>query len=129
MEENGENRQLEVRRRPTCQFPHCLRLRTYTQPTPQHCPHGFSVAGPVARQPGQASHSALFPALPITSGSACPQSPESIGHSLSPGSRKRLRSECTPPRVVVFVPSWVRSEEHTSELQSRGHLVCRLLLE
>src|SRR5690625_6996361 len=24
--------------------------------------------------------------------------------------------------------SW-RSEEHTSELQSRGHLVCRLLLE
>src|SRR5690625_6186790 len=34
-------------------------------------------------------------------------------------------------------PSWahpfgtddLRSEEHTSELQSRGHLVCRLLLE
>src|SRR5690625_6374338 len=25
--------------------------------------------------------------------------------------------------------SAVRSEEHTSELQSRGHLVCRLLLE
>src|SRR5690625_6459851 len=24
---------------------------------------------------------------------------------------------------------WARSEEHTSELQSRGHLVCRLLLE
>src|SRR5690625_6265935 len=23
---------------------------------------------------------------------------------------------------------WKRSEEHTSELQSRGHLVCRLLL-
>src|SRR5690625_6845948 len=28
---------------------------------------------------------------------------------------------------VVIVA--VRSEEHTSELQSRGHLVCRLLLE
>src|SRR5256884_1231404 len=27
------------------------------------------------------------------------------------------------------VPSIVRSEEHTSELQSRLHLVCRLLLE
>src|SRR5690625_6564110 len=26
------------------------------------------------------------------------------------------------------LPAW-RSEEHTSELQSRGHLVCRLLLE
>src|SRR5207253_5076258 len=25
--------------------------------------------------------------------------------------------------------AYVRSEEHTSELQSRGHLVCRLLLE
>src|SRR5439155_25884286 len=28
-----------------------------------------------------------------------------------------------------FVWNGVRSEEHTSELQSRGHLVCRLLLE
>src|SRR5207253_6336818 len=32
-----------------------------------------------------------------------------------------------------FVPAMIergsRSEEHTSELQSRGHLVCRLLLE
>src|SRR5437660_7269965 len=26
-------------------------------------------------------------------------------------------------------PNILRSEEHTSELQSRGHLVCRLLLE
>src|SRR5439155_25788821 len=26
-------------------------------------------------------------------------------------------------------PGQARSEEHTSELQSRGHLVCRLLLE
>src|SRR5207253_10578072 len=26
-------------------------------------------------------------------------------------------------------PRTTRSEEHTSELQSRGHLVCRLLLE
>src|SRR5207253_9304415 len=29
----------------------------------------------------------------------------------------------------VTRPIGVRSEEHTSELQSRGHLVCRLLLE
>src|SRR5439155_19001910 len=28
-----------------------------------------------------------------------------------------------------FEIAQVRSEEHTSELQSRGHLVCRLLLE
>src|SRR5207253_10146253 len=38
--------------------------------------------------------------------------------------------------IVTFTTSnptvllaWGRSEEHTSELQSRGHLVCRLLLE
>src|SRR5947199_2742964 len=31
--------------------------------------------------------------------------------------------------VVPFVPSTSRSEEHTSELQSLRHLVCRLLLE
>src|SRR5437870_10940253 len=32
---------------------------------------------------------------------------------------------------VLMLPSGLtsRSEEHTSELQSRGHLVCRLLLE
>src|SRR5690625_5599496 len=30
--------------------------------------------------------------------------------------------------VQTFKPN-IRSEEHTSELQSRGHLVCRLLLE
>src|SRR5690625_6517003 len=29
----------------------------------------------------------------------------------------------------AYTPPRVRSEEHTSELQSRGHLVCRLLLE
>src|SRR5439155_11935074 len=31
--------------------------------------------------------------------------------------------------LTVFRRSDTRSEEHTSELQSRGHLVCRLLLE
>src|SRR5690625_6018696 len=29
----------------------------------------------------------------------------------------------------IFSADMLRSEEHTSELQSRGHLVCRLLLE
>src|SRR5690625_6111730 len=32
--------------------------------------------------------------------------------------------------ILQFAEKWGhRSEEHTSELQSRGHLVCRLLLE
>src|SRR2546422_7511755 len=29
----------------------------------------------------------------------------------------------------LLLEIWIRSEEHTSELQSRLHLVCRLLLE
>src|SRR5690625_5656454 len=37
-------------------------------------------------------------------------------------------------QLTYFITRWIasghaRSEEHTSELQSRGHLVCRLLLE
>src|SRR6266702_3000495 len=31
--------------------------------------------------------------------------------------------------AVTLFAGTMRSEEHTSELQSRGHLVCRLLLE
>src|SRR5690554_7416984 len=31
--------------------------------------------------------------------------------------------------VIIFFINTPRSEEHTSELQSRPHLVCRLLLE
>src|SRR5690625_348700 len=34
-----------------------------------------------------------------------------------------------PPNPSELLASKRRSEEHTSELQSRGHLVCRLLLE
>src|SRR5689334_24140555 len=34
----------------------------------------------------------------------------------------------TSPRTTLRNP-WGRSEEHTSELQSQFHLVCRLLLE
>src|SRR5207253_8152641 len=39
---------------------------------------------------------------------------------------------CRRKRIFCSVPAPMnrrRSEEHTSELQSRGHLVCRLLLE
>src|SRR5690625_5791917 len=34
-----------------------------------------------------------------------------------------------PKDSVTIIDKATRSEEHTSELQSRGHLVCRLLLE
>src|SRR5207253_10150158 len=38
-----------------------------------------------------------------------------------------ITSQLYPPYIIER--SSRRSEEHTSELQSRGHLVCRLLLE
>src|SRR5437660_2721312 len=50
----------------------------------------------------------------------------------SGGSRPRsslIGSVPGPPRRAPGSASCTRSEEHTSELQSRGHLVCRLLLE
>src|SRR5690625_5400857 len=37
--------------------------------------------------------------------------------------------DCDKSRMPVASVAARRSEEHTSELQSRGHLVCRLLLE
>src|SRR5258708_21804431 len=48
------------------------------------------------------------------------------------------RQRSSPPSAIAYVPTpavlsgnWsnLRSEEHTSELQSPDHLVCRLLLE
>src|SRR6266702_3608978 len=55
------------------------------------------------------------------------------GHPIGPGPRGdhlgeplyRLGAQRGLPRLCTKT----RSEEHTSELQSRGHLVCRLLLE
>src|SRR5207253_9449161 len=51
-------------------------------------------------------------------------------HDALPISRHRRR--LSPLDRGPLSGSWTsiqRSEEHTSELQSRGHLVCRLLLE
>src|SRR3712207_8290249 len=62
-----------------------------------------------------------------------------VGDTVRPGTPLRVRVENAPGAVVrvitdggepAFKPVRVtRSEEHTSELQSRQYLVCRLLLE
>src|SRR5690625_6971512 len=53
--------------------------------------------------------------------------------AVPPGRNQGLESGGGAPAVASEVqqstPPSARSEEHTSELQSRGHLVCRLLLE
>src|SRR3989442_9586808 len=53
-----------------------------------------------------------------------PPTRHSQDHSCPAPSRQRRTRE--PTGMILRVP---RSEEHTSELQSRPHLVCRLLLE
>src|SRR5690625_5734626 len=58
-----------------------------------------------------------------------------LGRCFSMERRSRVRSvrKRTSQHCYNFVSRHLnrgfRSEEHTSELQSRGHLVCRLLLE
>src|SRR5262245_65603855 len=48
-------------------------------------------------------------------------------HTRSPRPASSFRS--SPTRARAATPLAIRSEEHTSELQSLRHLVCRLLLE
>src|SRR3712207_1682714 len=51
------------------------------------------------------------------------------GRTAVPGSSDRSRVSHGPAARHQDAPSSSRSEEHTSELQSRQYLVCRLLLE
>src|SRR5438445_875274 len=71
----------------------------------------------VARPP----RSTLFPYTTLfRSGQPCAR-----GRTANSGERSRARA-AAPPAPADVLP---RSEEHTSELQSRQYLVCRLLLE
>src|SRR5205823_12180076 len=47
----------------------------------------------------------------------------------SPRLRRRPIASASPSRSLSAGASRIRSEEHTSELQSLAYLVCRLLLE
>src|SRR3712207_8896632 len=81
----------------------------------------------------------LHDALPISTSRPQP------GREAGPGGRRPMSTSSATPRAVrkeqarlgvlmclpllVVMGVFVRSEEHTSELQSRQYLVCRLLLE
>src|SRR5207253_8785053 len=78
----------------------------------------------------------LHDALPISSRHTVRLRPLGATSPCFPSSPSRA----IPPKICCSSPDssrrtatrwtrWPRSEEHTSELQSRGHLVCRLLLE
>src|SRR5207253_9996814 len=82
----------------------------------------------------------LHDALPIFRRGRAARACVPISESVQGGSLPALRClgvgrgirslhHVAPVRDERGVRSNPRSEEHTSELQSRGHLVCRLLLE
>src|SRR3712207_9011735 len=80
--------------------------------------------------------STLFPYTTLfRSGTAHGRSPRSkAGHLRRRGNRRDIglwvpRTLSRPPTSAFVVAQVRRSEEHTSELQSRQYLVCRLLLE
>src|SRR3712207_8232217 len=85
--------------------------------------------------------STLFPYTTLFRSGAGPAGP-APGRGGPPGRRLRLRRQPgavaaggdpragDPRRVQLSIGGgYIRSEEHTSELQSRQYLVCRLLLE
>src|SRR3712207_7160716 len=55
--------------------------------------------------------------------------PSVLDPALPRGAGTTLELHGTSSETYARVPSGRRSEEHTSELQSRQYLVCRLLLE
>src|SRR5690554_7598075 len=54
---------------------------------------------------------------------------ESKGFSYLASKQIDFYCPCSKERMIENLKNMYRSEEHTSELQSRPHLVCRLLLE
>src|SRR3712207_8243686 len=66
-------------------------------------------------------YTTLFRSPPLSS----TLSHERTGKGASPRARRSRSASTTSPKTVRDR----RSEEHTSELQSRQYLVCRLLLE
>src|SRR5690625_6539863 len=76
----------------------------------------------------------LHDALPISPGTtlrtSCTSTPTSSRSTPTRISYSRWMTCAMTGTPGSSTPPWRRrSEEHTSELQSRGHLVCRLLLE
>src|SRR5690625_6995827 len=52
-----------------------------------------------------------------------------VGSESAPSTNANAKADSSGPKIIELSYEPLRSEEHTSELQSRGHLVCRLLLE
>src|SRR5207247_9803223 len=91
---------------------------------------------PTRRSSDLAARHALIPVIPLRNIAACVDRHHRRGRYRLPFDAQRRAIEIATVRGVLLVfpvhqrlRRRVRSEEHTSELQSRVDLVCRLLLE
>src|SRR2546422_1525495 len=83
-----------------------------------------------SRQTIRAALFAVILPASLAPGAAAAPAPDSLAGD--PGLGPSTAAPWNPPSPVPGSEPWeaaLRSEEHTSELQSRLHLVCRLLLE
>src|SRR5207253_8206143 len=94
--------------RPTL-FPYTTLFRSERQPRP-------SISAPPRIGPNPSDRPDIAPNTPMA-----------LARSAGSGNVVAMIAIATGLSIVP--PAARRSEEHTSELQSRGHLVCRLLLE
>src|SRR5439155_6710303 len=103
--------------------------RTTTTSTLGRAPLGGAARG-ASREGGRPRRRDGAPGRPERAAPLPPRTRPYHGDRHGRGRRGKLGSpqtaiRCASPRKHTEL----RSEEHTSELQSRGHLVCRLLLE
>src|SRR5258708_31399226 len=112
-------------------YPHhliCLSFFFFNDPAPPEIyplpPHDPL---PISRPPG------VLPACPGSTPTAGPRPdpprPSPARRTSGTSARCPARSTAPPPPKRTATAWSRRSEEHTSELQSPDHLVCRLLLE
>src|SRR5262245_63961175 len=74
--------------------------------------------------------STLFPYTTLFRSKDRPQrGQETASRSVLAWQRSHCQTRAMPPPTISATTPTTRSEEHTSELQSLRHLVCRLLLE
>src|SRR5439155_21341806 len=88
-------------------------------PTPATYPLSLHDALPISV--GAVSRPDVLAAVAVAEEHGAPSGSHSGAH--------RCAAQRGERRASLDRPTESRSEEHTSELQSRGHLVCRLLLE
>src|SRR5690606_40403877 len=105
---------------------------SHSQPPPTSLPplspHGATRALPSFPTRRSSDLSRTSSAHPCLAAAA----PVIAARATRPGQHRRRRSPpppCPPATSISCRCSARRSEEHTSELQSRENLVCRLLLE